>query len=703
MQRRGIRFGITLKIALMVGAAAAVAGGISMFVGVRASASFGEEAADEAFHELEAGLDSVAVGAYDIVKTGDATLRHELANDVGVAQYLADTKGGFSLSDETFLRWTATNAIDGTTTSVVLPELTLGDQGVGQVTAPATDVPLIDTLGDLLGVRAKLFQRMNPDGDLLQVASNIVGENGERSIGSYLPARSGDGSADPVVATVLAGEVVSGVDRIGDTWFVTTHAPVTDTDGDVVGALMVALPQEEIDALRESLTEIQVGPSGNVTVLRGSGDSKGEWVISPDRTEDGTNALGVTGTDGVRWAEQIVDLGVGLGSGEVARFSFTPDDATGIVDAHITYYEPWDWVIVANALRSDSAAVAENLAAGQASMRNELLLATVISVLVVTVLAAVIVTRMVAPLRRSAESINRLAFGDDGLSTSSQQMADAANVSATEAANVAQSAEQVRVSAHDVEQAVDSMSRGVDSIAGSIGEATTSLSEMTAAIQEIARNTTEATAVAEQAVGEANRASETVRRLSDASAEVEDVVGVISSITEQTKLLALNATIEAARAGESGKGFAVVAGEVKQLAELTASSSERIAARVQAMRSQTLDATEAISRIEETILSISDLQVGIAGALEEQSVTTESLGDLQNDITAAAEQQSSQARRIAEQSGKARGSADAISSSVNAASTSATATTELAGKVQGAAEDLTVVANDLAGLVSGRA
>ena len=68
----------------------------------------------------------------------------------------------------------------------------------------------------------------------------------------------------------------------------------------------------------------------------------------------------------------------------------------------------------------------------------------------------------------------------------------------------------------------------------------------------------------------------TVAKLGESSAEIGNVIKVITSIAEQTNLLALNATIEAARAGEAGKGFAVVANEVKELAKETAKATEDI-------------------------------------------------------------------------------------------------------------------------------
>ena len=64
--------------------------------------------------------------------------------------------------------------------------------------------------------------------------------------------------------------------------------------------------------------------------------------------------------------------------------------------------------------------------------------------------------------------------------------------------------------------------------------------------------------------------------LKTSSAQIGEIVGLISTIAGQTNLLALNAAIEAARAGEQGRGFAVVAEEVRKLAEQSEAAAHQI-------------------------------------------------------------------------------------------------------------------------------
>ena len=147
-------------------------------------------------------------------------------------------------------------------------------------------------------------------------------------------------------------------------------------------------------------------------------------------------------------------------------------------------------------------------------------------------------------------------------------------------------------------------------------------SGMSAYIRDISRSAQEAAVVADDAVRIVASTNDTLNQLGTSSAEIGNVIKVITGIAEQTNLLALNATIEAARAGEAGKGFAVVANEVKELAQETAKATEDIARRVEAIQGDTTDAVKAIKEISTIVAQISDRQTTIASAVEEQTATT---------------------------------------------------------------------------------
>jgi methyl-accepting chemotaxis protein len=166
-----------------------------------------------------------------------------------------------------------------------------------------------------------------------------------------------------------------------------------------------------------------------------------------------------------------------------------------------------------------------------------------------------------ADLRQSMGSIGESAVN---LSSAAEELTA---VSQQMSANAEETSAQTKVAS----SATTQVSQNLQTVA-------TGAEEMGSSIKEIAKNATEAAKVATSAVKVADTANATVTKLGESSAEIGQVIKVITSIAQQTNLLALNATIEAARAGEAGKGFAVVANEVKELAKETAPKLPRISA-----------------------------------------------------------------------------------------------------------------------------
>ncbi|MBV8465145.1 MAG: hypothetical protein JO218_04295, partial [Burkholderiales bacterium] len=185
----------------------------------------------------------------------------------------------------------------------------------------------------------------------------------------------------------------------------------------------------------------------------------------------------------------------------------------------------------------------------------------------------------------------------------------------------------------EIAQGNTDLSGRTEQAAASVEQTASSMEQMSATVKTNAETSDQATRLAGAARDAAasggrvvSEVVSTMGTISESSRRIADIVGVIDSLAFQTNILALNAAVEAARAGEQGRGFAVVAGEVRALAQRSASAAKEIrdligasVEKVEAGSKLVDDAGRAMHDIVAQVNRVSDLNGEISSATREQT------------------------------------------------------------------------------------
>ena len=501
------------------------------------------------------------------------------------------------------------------------------------------DFAEVDEFKDTSGGVATVFVRSGED--FVRISTSLTKQDGSRAIGTALDHQH------PAYQRLLAGQSYVGRAVLFERSYMTQYTPVRDAAGKVIAVLFVGFDYTDAqNAQFDNLKRFRIGKTGSLALL----DEQKRWLVPPA---------------GVQALEQAVPVILALAQ-KPGQGRFWSDRGEDFYSVSVPF-EGGPWSVVASMPKAEIRAVTW-------AVGIRLVIGSALAMLFAVGATVWLLRSKLQPLSDLVRQAEALGAGDlsarlnvsshdeiGQLARSFNQMGEALS---TMVSHIRKAAEEVNGRAQALSglsggayEGMEQQSGEITSMAGAVEEfSATSLNiaDNMGNTERLAQENAQQTRIGRTSMQEAssslehiatalNSTATVINTLGQRSQEIGGIVGVITSIAEQTNLLALNAAIEAARAGEQGRGFAVVADEVRNLASRTRQATDEISGMIQSIQQETGNAISTMEQGNALMQEGLSRNADVASALARIDEQSRSAGQQFAAITTATQEQSSTA------------------------------------------------------------
>ena len=504
----------------------------------------------------------------------------------------------------------------------------------GKIIQSNTDI--VDEIQNLAGGVASIFQK-TPQG-YVRISTNVIKENGERAMGTYIPMNS------PVSQAINAGQVYKGRAFVVNDWYLTSYQPII-VDGEIEGILSVGLKEKDLLGMNQLFNSKKYFASGYPFMI----DKDGNFIIHP--TKEGVNAK----TD--EFFLQLINSNSNQGK------TFYKWEGRQKYQ-YFKYIESIESYVSVSIYESELMEIINEV-------RLALIFAIFLGVAIFIAINSFISNNISSTLKKAVILAEEIANGNLNVSIDINQkdevgqLANALNRMTLKlkeiVTSVIEGTNNIASASEQMSSTSQQLSQGANEQASSVEEVSSTMEEITSNIQQNTDNAQETEKISGTALVDIKIVTEKSKIAVEANKVIGTKIQIINDIAFQTNILALNAAVEAARAGEHGRGFAVVAAEVRKLAERSKVAAEEIVSIVSNSIKANEDAGTLLLNTLPKIEKTANLIQEITAASLEQSNGAEQVNSAIQQVNTVTQQNAAAAEEMASSSEEMASQAEQLS------------------------------------------